>query len=101
MPPCLLIVDDEPAARYALRQIFQAAYRVVEAASVAEARAKLQSDRPGVVLLDHHMPGEDGLSWLRELGGDGPAVVLLTAHGSERLAVDAMKAGAYDYLAKP
>lgn len=101
MTPCILVVDDEAAARYALRQVFQSSHRVVEAASVEDGRAKLRSDRPQVILLDYNMPGEDGLSWLRELGGDGPAVILLTAHGSERLAVEAMKSGAYDYLAKP
>jgi len=99
--PCLLIVDDESAARYALRQVFQSSCRVVEAASVDEGRAKLRSDHPQVILLDYHMPGEDGLSLLRELDEEGPAVILLTAHGSERLAVEAMKAGAYDYLSKP
>ncbi len=99
----ILVVDDEPAARYALRQAFQSEYRVVEAGSVAEARERLASDRPSVVLLDQNMPGEDGLSLLREIGKavDSPAVVMITAHGSERLAVDAIKAGAYDYLAKP
>ena len=62
MTPCLLIVDDEIAACYALRQVFQSSLRVVEAASVEEARAKLRSDLPQVILLDYHMPGEDGLS---------------------------------------
>jgi DNA-binding NtrC family response regulator len=99
----LLVVDDEPAARYALRQAFQSDYRVVEAASVAEARERLRADRPAVVLLDYHLPGEDGLALLREIGGGGeaPAVIMITAHGSERVAVEAMKAGAYDYLSKP
>ncbi len=103
MPHTLLVVDDEAAARYALRQAFQAEYRVVEAGSVAEARKRLRADRPAVILLDYHLPGEDGLVLLREIGpaADEPAVVMLTAHGSERVAVEAMKAGAYDYLAKP
>jgi two-component system response regulator AtoC/two-component system nitrogen regulation response regulator NtrX len=49
------------------------------------------------------MPGEDGMVLLQELARDpeAPAVIMITAHGSERLAVGAMKAGAYDYLAKP
>jgi DNA-binding NtrC family response regulator len=99
----ILVVDDEPAARYAIRRVFDSSYRVVEAATVAEAREQLAVDRPAVVLLDYNLPGEDGLVLLREIGGDAaaPAVIMITAHGSERVAVDAMKAGAYDYLAKP
>jgi DNA-binding NtrC family response regulator len=99
----LLVVDDEAAARYALRQAFQAQYRVVEAGTAGEARERLRADRPAVVLLDYNLPGEDGLSLLREIAGgeDAPAIIMITAHGSERVAVEAMKAGAYDYLAKP
>jgi DNA-binding NtrC family response regulator len=99
----LLAVDDDASARYAISRVFQADYRVVEAQSVAEARERLSSDRPSVVLLDYNMPGEDGMVLLREVGSgpDAPAVVMITAHGSERLAVEAMKAGAYDYLVKP
>ncbi len=103
MPLTILVVDDEAAARYALRQAFQAEYRVVDAASVAEARERLTSDRPAILLLDYHLPGEDGLALLREIGNapDAPVVIMITAHGSERIAVEALKAGAYDYLAKP
>ncbi len=103
MPHTLLVVDDEPAARYALRRAFDPPYRVVEAATVAEARQRLHAERPAVVLLDYNLPGEDGLVLVREMGADAaaPAVVMITAHGSERVAVEAMKAGAYDYLAKP
>lgn len=103
MPRTVLVVDDEPVARYAIVRAFQAEHRVVEASSVAEAREKVISDRPDVILLDYNMPGEDGMVLLRELQAEpeSPAVIMITAHGSERLAVDAMKAGAYDYLAKP
>jgi DNA-binding NtrC family response regulator len=99
----LLVVDDEAASRYSIARAFQSLYRVVEASSVAEARGRLQADRPEVVLLDYNMPGEDGMVLLQELAPDpeAPAVIMITAHGSERLAVEAMKAGAYDYLAKP
>jgi two-component system response regulator AtoC/two-component system nitrogen regulation response regulator NtrX len=99
----ILIVDDEAALRYAIRRVFEADFRVIEAGSVEEARDKLRTERPDVVLLDYNLPGEDGLTLLREVGGapESPAVVMITAHGTERLAVAAMKAGAYDYLAKP
>jgi DNA-binding NtrC family response regulator len=99
----ILVVDDEGAARYALTRVFQADYRVVEATCIAEAHDRIAADRPDVVLLDYGLPGEDGLTLLREFGSvpDSPAIIMITAHGSERLAVEAMKSGAYDYLAKP
>lgn len=103
MSPTVLIVDDEPAARFAMRRAVEAIGRVVEAGSISEGRLLLREERPDVILLDHGFPDEDGLSWLEELKSDddAPAVIMITAHGSERLAVDAMKLGAYDYLAKP
>ena len=99
----LLIVDDEASARYALRRAFESGYRVLEACSAAEARERLSAERPDVLLLDHHLGGETGLSLLKEMGTgtEAPAVIMITAHGSERLAVEAMKAGAHDYLVKP
>ncbi len=99
----LLVVDDEEAARYAARRIFEAEYCVLEAGSAEEARPLIAKERPPVVLLDFNLPGEDGLSLLRELNGqpNPPAVILITAYGSERVAVQALKGGAYDYLAKP
>ncbi len=103
MAETLLVVDDDAAARYALTRVFEKDYRVVEAGDVAEARLKLRSFHPSVLLLDFSLPGEDGLTLLREIGtaSGAPAVVMITAHGSERVAVEAMKAGAYDYLSKP
>ena len=103
MAETLLVVDDDAAARYALARVFQKEYRVIEAEDATQARAKLSSERPDLVLLDYNLPGEDGLVLLREIGGAAaaPAVIMLTAHGSERVAVEAMKAGAYDYLSKP
>ena len=103
LPDTILVVDDEAPSRYALGRVFQSSFRVVEAESVAQARERLRSDRPRIVLLDYNMPGEDGLVLLEEMKDetDAPAVIMITAHGSERLAVEAMKLGAYDYLAKP
>jgi len=103
MKRAILIVDDEEAARYALARVFQDEYRTIEAASVAQARRHLRSERLDVILLDQNMPGEEGLALLNEIGKspESPAVIMITAHGSERLAVSAIKAGAYDYLAKP
>jgi DNA-binding NtrC family response regulator len=103
MPHTLLVVDDEPAARYALRRAFERDCRILEAGSTAEAREQLRAERPHVILLDYNLPGEDGLALLREIGAgpEAPPIIMITAYGSERVAVEAMKAGAYDYLAKP
>lgn len=100
MARTILVVDDEAPARFALRRVFEGEYRIVEAASVPEARERLDADHPDVVLLDYGLPGEDGLTLLKERAEDA-VYIMITAHGSERLAVGAMKAGAYDYLAKP
>ncbi|MDX2154066.1 MAG: sigma-54 dependent transcriptional regulator [Bryobacteraceae bacterium] len=99
----ILIVDDEPALRYSLSRAFRDDYLTAEADSVAAAQATLARQPFDLVILDYSMPGGDGLLLLRELAGldDAPAVIMITAHGSERIAVEAMKAGAYDYLAKP
>ncbi|HEV2916041.1 MAG TPA: sigma-54 dependent transcriptional regulator [Pyrinomonadaceae bacterium] len=101
----LLIVDDEEAARYGMRRALGGfGYSIEEGGSVEEARALIARGRPDLLLLDVNLPGASGLDFLRELHGadkDGPLVILITAHGSERMAVEAIKSGAHDYLAKP
>ncbi len=101
----LLIVDDEEAARYGMRRALSTfGYEVSEAESAEVARALVKQQIPDLMLLDVNLPGISGLEFLRELqgnNGDGPLVVIVTAHGSERMAVEAVKAGAYDYLSKP
>ena len=103
MARTLLVVDDEEAARYALRRIFSSQYTVLEADSVRQARLILERGQPDVILLDYGLPGEDGMTLLQETVArpSPPAVIMITAHGSERLAVEAMKTGAFDYLVKP
>ncbi|MFN0110265.1 MAG: sigma-54-dependent transcriptional regulator [Blastocatellia bacterium] len=98
----VLIVDDEEAARYGMARALKN-YSVTEAGSVAEARKAIASSRPDLMLLDINLPGVSGLDYLRELNAcdDAPPVVMITAHGNERTAVEAIKSGAYDYLAKP
>jgi DNA-binding NtrC family response regulator len=104
----VLIVDDEEAARYGVRRALGSlGYEIAEAGSVAEARAHFERSAPDLLLLDVNLPGQSGLEFLRELHGgegaqkDAPLVILITAHGSERMAVEAIKTGAYDYLSKP
>ena len=100
--PTILIVDDEEAARLGMRRALKN-YDVLEAASVEEARNVLAKSHVDLLLLDNNLTGTSGLEYLRELGTSesSPPVVMITAHGTERTAVEAIKAGAYDYLAKP
>jgi len=101
----LLLVDDEEAARYGMRRaLANPGYEIAEAGSVSEARTQFEKRMPDLLLLDVNLPGQSGLEFLRELQdaeGEKPLVILITAHGSERMAVDAIKTGAYDYLSKP
>ncbi len=103
MKPRLLIVDDDPAIREALAERCTAReYAVSTAASGAEA---LERARSGVdlVLLDLMLPQGDGLWVLRRLREERivATVVVITAHGTIERAVEAMRAGAYDFLQKP
>jgi DNA-binding NtrC family response regulator len=99
----ILVVDDEASARYALRRVFDADYRVVEAASVEQARGAIAREAPDVILLDYTMPGENGMVLLHELDGAAcpPAVIMVTAHDSDRVTIEAGRAGACGYLSKP
>jgi DNA-binding NtrC family response regulator len=104
----VLIVDDEEAARYGVRRALASlGYEIAEAGSVSEARAQIERRAPELLLLDVNLPGQSGLEFLRELNegeeaqASAPLVILITAHGSERMAVEAIKTGAYDYLSKP
>ena len=100
-----MIVDDEEAARYGMRRALTTlGYNITEAGSAEAARALLKQTEPDLVLLDVNLPGMSGLDFLREIksaNGNAPLVIIVTAHGSERMAVEAVKAGAHDYLSKP
>ena len=100
-----MIVDDEEAARYGMRRALTTlGYNITEAGSAEAARALLKQHEPDLLLLDVNLPGLSGLDFLRELksaNGNAPLVIIVTAHGSERMAVEAVKAGAHDYLSKP
>jgi two-component system response regulator AtoC len=98
----VLLVDDEPAVLFTLSEVLsERGHKVITARSGSDALTKL--DDVETVLTDLSMPGMDGLELMTQVVSRDPAlpVILLTAHGSERVAVDAMKRGAYDYLAKP
>ncbi|MGH9660051.1 MAG: response regulator, partial [Bryobacteraceae bacterium] len=104
MTPKVLIVDDEDAARYGIRRgLAGKGYELTEAGSGRAALEQIRAAQPDVVVSDVNMPEMDGLTLLREIASavDAPVVVLITAYGSERVAIDALRAGAYDYLSKP
>jgi DNA-binding NtrC family response regulator len=105
----LLIVDDEEAARYGIRRALETfGCEIAEADSAEAARALINEKTFDLLLLDVNLPGISGLEFLKELQTESesnkteaPLVIIITAHGSERLAVQAVKGGAYDYVSKP
>jgi DNA-binding NtrC family response regulator len=100
----ILVVDDEPTIRFSLSELLEADGHAVHAAEHAPAAlAFLESESADLVLTDLRMPAMDGLELLAEIRARHPEllVVLLTAHGDERTAVHALRAGAYGYLPKP
>jgi two-component system, NtrC family, response regulator HydG len=103
-PVRVLVVDDDPGVRYTLREILSSEGLVVdEASDGAEALARYDAQPAPLVVTDLRMPRVDGMELLQRLSERSPIprVVMITAHGSERQAVEAMKAGAYDYFRKP
>jgi two-component system, NtrC family, response regulator HydG len=98
--PRILVVDDDAAIRFTLRGILEdAGFEVIEADGGAQALTRLEGVH--LVLTDLRMPGMDGLELLDRLRERSLRVIMITAHGSERAAVEAMKRGAYDYFKKP
>ncbi|MDE1163974.1 MAG: sigma-54 dependent transcriptional regulator [Pseudomonas sp.] len=107
MTPALnsvIVVDDEPSIRSAVEQWLSLSGFTVQLFSRAEdCLAALPAHFPGVILSDVRMPGMGGLELLAQLQGRDPdlPVILLTGHGDVPMAVQAMRAGAYDFLEKP
>ncbi len=104
MNPTVLIIDDEPAHRLMVRVVLgDAGFKVLEADNGSTGLATVRAKPVDVVLLDMRMPGMSGqevLQRLQELESS-PPVIMLTAFGNVGNAVEAMKAGAWDYLTKP
>ncbi|MGE0867103.1 MAG: sigma-54-dependent transcriptional regulator [Kofleriaceae bacterium] len=103
-PARILVVDDEVNARTALGELLRdEGYDVEIAADAFKALGKFEAFTPHVVVTDLKMPGMDGIELVKKLRSaeDPPAVVVMTAFGAVSSAVDAMRAGAADYLTKP
>jgi len=100
----VLIVDDDPAVRFGLKDFLETrGYRVDEADSAKGAEQAFRENRPDVVLSDYRLPDGDALTLLprlRAISEEVP-VIVLTGHGSVELAVQAMKEGAEHFLTKP
>jgi two-component system response regulator AtoC len=100
----VLVIDDDASLRYTLEAVLSdAGFEVETAESGEKGLAAFEGHGADVVLTDLAMPEMDGMQVLERLRALDPSVpvLMLTAHGSERLAVAAMKAGASDYLPKP
>ena len=101
--PVVLVIDDEPGVREAVRELFKHEFEVLEAETGAAGLELIRSRRVDVTLLDVRMPGERGPAVLPRILAidDGVAVILMTAVPDVRTAVECIKAGAYEYIAKP
>jgi two-component system OmpR family response regulator len=99
----ILVVDDDPDLRKLITGFLAGhGYRVAAAENAAEMRRVIEAQRPDLVILDVMMPGEDGLSAARRLATErGPAVIMLSALGSDTDMIIGLEVGADDYLAKP
>ena len=98
----ILVVDDEPAARYGVRRALESKYKIVEAGSAGAARTAIAAEKPDLILLDLVMPEEEGLSFLRWLRAEGTEtpVIVVSALDSAKTAVEALQNGAADYIVK-
>ncbi|HEY4414170.1 MAG TPA: sigma-54 dependent transcriptional regulator [Verrucomicrobiae bacterium] len=102
MKPTLLIVDDEKPTREGLRAALEERYDVYIAEDAQVAMDLLEGENFDVMLTDFKLPNEDGLKLIARAKSlpKPPVCILMTAYGSEEIAVEAMKRGADDYIAK-
>ena len=103
-PPLVLLIDDDPPLRRLARRFLETAgHAVIEAADGDAGLAALRQSMPELVLVDLHLVGMSGMEVLRRIRELHPhlPLLMLTADGAVDRVVDAMKAGATDYLTKP
>lgn len=100
----ILIIDDEPELLKSLTITFEASgYEVQTAPDGLNGIERLREDRPDLVILDIMMPGLSGLDTLKEIKTINASipVIMLTAYGTPKSAIESLKLGAYDHLSKP
>ncbi|HJV28269.1 MAG TPA: sigma-54 dependent transcriptional regulator [Aromatoleum sp.] len=100
----VLIVEDDPNVRLGCEQAIQLAGIPVDGVASAEAAIPvIGQDFPGILITDMRLPGMNGLELLKKVVLNDPAlpVIMITGHGDVSLAVEAMRAGAYDFIPKP
>ena len=101
---CVVVVDDDRGFRDSLERLFRSVGLYARTfASIAEFADSEPLDRPTCLVLDVRMPGRSGLEFQSDLGAAGAMlpIVFITGHGDIRMTVQAMKAGAIDFLTKP
>jgi FixJ family two-component response regulator len=102
--PIVFVVDDDAAVRDAIKDLLDSVgIRVQTFASGAEFLARTPADAPSCLILDVRLPGTSGLEFQRELTATGVEIpiIFITGHGDIPITVQAMKAGAVDFLTKP
>ncbi len=101
--PTLFVVDDDEAMRRSLKWLLETLRLPLQTFDSAEAFLEGYDGAPGVLVLDVRMSGMSGLALQERLAGSAPhlPVILLTAHGDVPMAVQAMHAGAFDFVQKP
>ncbi len=100
--PLVMIVEDEPQMRRFLRASLSHGFRLLEASTAKEALALVTSRSPEVILLDLGLPDRDGIDLAREIRGwSRVPIIVISARGREDDKVEALDAGADDYLTKP
>ena len=100
----VLVVDDEPPIRRLLRTSLSAnGFHVLEAGNGRDGLAAIEAQKPEIIVLDLGLPDIDGLDIIRTLraGGNRTPIVVLSSRGEERIKVEALDAGADDYVTKP
>jgi len=104
MKPKLLILDDDPAILRLIKDLFQSeAMEVLMESDGDVALRRIPADSPNVAIIDISLPGKSGLEILAKAKKIDPclAVIMVSGSGTTQYAIEAMKAGAYDYLTKP
>lgn len=99
----ILVVEDEPVVRLAIRTILEKDYDILEAESISESLTLFDRQKPDLITLDLYLPDVDGMQGLQQFRqrSEQIPIILLSGHASFKLAQEALRLGATDYLTKP